>query len=43
VFLGPRAMVAGPDGALWYTNFIGNSIGRITTTGQVSNYTGAVV
>jgi virginiamycin B lyase len=23
-------MVAGPDGALWYANFTGNSIGRIT-------------
>jgi streptogramin lyase len=32
--------VAGPDGALWFTNSAGNSIGRITTGGTVSNYTG---
>ena len=30
---------AGPDGALWFTNFVGNSIGRISTSGVVSNYT----
>ena len=37
VVSGPRAMVTGPDGALWYTNFIGNSIGRITTSGHVKS------
>ena len=31
-------ITAGPDGALWFTNSL--SIGRITTTGQVTNYTG---
>lgn len=31
------ASVTGPDGALWYTNFIGNSIGRITTSGHVKS------
>ena len=36
----PFGIVAGPDGALWFTNYIGNSIGRITTTGVVANYTG---
>src|SRR6266700_5088606 len=33
VFDTPEAMVAGPDGALWYVNTIGNSIGRMTTSG----------
>ena len=29
-----------PDGALWFTNHFGNaSVGRITTTGTVTNYT----
>ena len=32
--------MAGPDGALWFTNVVSNSIGRITTAGVVSNYTG---
>ena len=33
--------MAGPDGALWFTNYDpqSNSIGRITTTGTVTNYT----
>jgi virginiamycin B lyase len=30
----------GPDGALWFTNPGNNSIGRITTTGTVTNYKG---
>lgn len=33
-------ITAGSDGALWFTNSSNNSIGRITTTGSVSNYTG---
>src|ERR1039458_7774436 len=37
---GPAGIVAGPDGALWFTNNGNNSIGRITTTGKVNNYTG---
>ncbi len=36
----PQAIIAGPDGALWFTNYGNNSIGRITTAGVVSNYTG---
>jgi streptogramin lyase len=36
----PRGITAGPDGALWFTNDGNNSIGRITTTGTVSTYTG---
>ena len=35
----PSGITAGPDGALWFTN-AGNSIGRITTAGVVTNYTG---
>ena len=31
-------VVAGPDGALWFTEFGANKIGRITTTGQFSEY-----
>ena len=30
----------GADGALWFTNYQNNSVGRITTGGSVSNYTG---
>ena len=36
----PEGIVAGPDGALWFTNPGNNSIGRITTAGKVKNYTG---
>ena len=35
-----QGIAAGPDGALWFTNYGNNSIGRITTTGVVTNYTG---
>jgi virginiamycin B lyase len=36
----PEGITAGPDGALWFTNYGNNTIGRITTTGTVTNYTG---
>ena len=36
----PDGITAGPDGALWFTNDANNSIGRITTAGVVTNYTG---
>ncbi len=39
----PVGIAAGPDGALWFTNLYGNSIGRITTSGTVTNYTGTGV
>jgi virginiamycin B lyase len=43
----PVAITAGPDGALWFTNtdnsFLGNSIGRITTSGVVSRYVAASI
>ena len=47
---GPTGLVAGPDGALWFTNYgqwdntafppvvVGSSIGRITTSGSISSY-----
>ena len=34
----PTRHCRGPDGALWFTNFGNNSIGRITTDGSVTNY-----
>ncbi len=37
---GTREVAAGPDGALWFTNDHGNSIGRITVDGTASSYTG---
>ncbi len=37
---GPLAITAGPDGALWFTNYgLDPSIGRITTSGVISTYT----
>jgi virginiamycin B lyase len=39
----PSGITAGPDGALWFTNGGNNSIGRITTTGQMMRFTGASV
>ena len=32
----PDGIAAGPDGALWFTEFNGNKIGRITTAGVVT-------
>jgi virginiamycin B lyase len=32
----PHAIASGPDGALWFTEFEGNKIGRITTAGKIS-------
>jgi streptogramin lyase len=36
----PEGITAGPDGALWFTNYGNNSIERITTTGKITIYTG---
>jgi virginiamycin B lyase len=40
--MGPTDITTGPDGALWFTNgtYKGGSIGRITTSGVVTYYTG---
>ncbi len=35
----PEGIAAGPDGALWFTNWGNGSIGRISTSGTVTNYT----
>jgi virginiamycin B lyase len=37
---GASGITPGSDGALWFTNFAGASIGRITTSGTVTSYTG---
>jgi virginiamycin B lyase len=34
----PQGITAGPDGALWFTEDIGNKIGRITTAGVITEY-----
>src|SRR5437764_4469642 len=34
----PDTIVAGADGALWFTEVGGNAIGRVTITGTVSEY-----
>ena len=34
----PRYITVGPDGALWFTDGGDDSIGRITTAGQISEY-----
>jgi streptogramin lyase len=36
---GPSAICKGPDGALWFTEEGANQIGRITTTGSISQFT----
>jgi virginiamycin B lyase len=35
---GPYGIVAGPDGALWFTEMQANKIGRITTSGVITEY-----
>src|SRR6202000_3381547 len=39
----PFRIVSGPDGALWFTDFAGNSIGRITTAGAITRYSSGQV
>jgi len=34
----PYQIVAGPDGAMWFTELSGNKIGRVTTAGIVSEF-----
>jgi virginiamycin B lyase len=34
----PLGITAGPDGALWFTEAATNNIGRITTSGTISEY-----
>src|SRR5947199_7105244 len=35
----PTEIVVGPDGALWFTEFSGNKIGRVTTAGVFTEFT----
>jgi virginiamycin B lyase len=35
---GPQTIVSGPDGALWFTETSGDEIGRITTTGVITQF-----
>ncbi len=35
----PRGIVTGPDGNLWFTEFSGDKIGRITPTGTITEFT----
>src|SRR5438034_7259319 len=35
---GPSVIVQGRDGALWFTEQLGNSIGRIDATGSILEY-----
>jgi len=37
----PDLITVGPDGALWFVNEGNSSIGRITTSGTVTNFSGA--
>jgi streptogramin lyase len=34
----PAGIVAGPDGNLWFTELVGNKIGRITPSGQITEF-----
>lgn len=34
----PYNIVAGPDGNLWFSEWLGNSIGRITTAGVITEF-----
>ena len=34
----PQGFTEGPDGAMWFTEFYGNKIGRITTSGSITEY-----
>ncbi|HTA93345.1 MAG TPA: hypothetical protein VK745_27395 [Polyangiaceae bacterium] len=35
---GPQGITTGPDGALWFTEGVGNRIGRITTAGVITEF-----
>jgi streptogramin lyase/Ca2+-binding RTX toxin-like protein len=34
----PRGFTAGPDGNLWFVEAVGNKVGRITTTGVITEF-----
>jgi virginiamycin B lyase len=35
---GPRALAAGPDGNIWFSEFRANRIGRITPAGEITEF-----
>ena len=35
----PAGITAGPDGNLWFTEFFGNNIGKITPAGEITEFT----
>jgi streptogramin lyase len=37
---GPSSIARGPDGAMWFTNRLGSSIGRVTDAGAATYFTG---
>src|SRR5262249_23929185 len=37
-FSGPHSIVAGPDGAMWFTENAAGQIGRVTTWGLLTEY-----
>jgi virginiamycin B lyase len=39
----PGATALGSDGAIWFTNLLGNTIGRISSTGTVTDYSNTYV
>jgi virginiamycin B lyase len=38
----PRGVVAGPDGNMWFTEILGDRIGKITPSGVVTEYSGGI-
>ena len=36
---GPKTITAGPDGALWFAGVTSNMIGRVTTSGSITEFT----
>src|SRR5438128_620340 len=38
----PRGITAGPDGNLWFTERLGNRIGRITPLGVVTEFSAGI-
>lgn len=39
MYSAPEGITVGPDGALWFTEYGGNNVGRITTAGAITEYT----
>jgi virginiamycin B lyase len=34
----PQYITAGPDGALWFTEYSGNKLGRVATSGTFTEF-----